>query len=436
MRGLLRAVAVDAGALRESPPFRRLWIGQAISLVGRQITTVAVPFQVYVLTRSPLAVGAIGIAQAVPLIVASLWAGVVADRVDRRRILLLTQLGLAGCSALFAGGALLRHPPLAGIYAVVAVAAGIAAVDAPTRTAIIPNLVRPARLTGALSLNMAMFETALIAGPALAGVVIARLGLAAAYSLDVATFAASMLAVVLLPPQLPRAGVHEPPAQALRRGLRFARSQPVILGGFAMDLSAMIFGLPRALFPVLAATTFHVGVQGLGLLYAAPGAGAAVAALTTGWISRASALGRVIVLTIAVWGTAIVLFGFATAFWVALALLVVAGAADSLSAVCRNTIMQTIAPDDLRGRLTSVYFMVVVGGPYLGDIEAGGVASATTAQVSVVAGGVLSLLGLAAASLAFPAVWRYRARSRPEPAPVQEARASAAEAADVSASGS
>jgi MFS family permease len=431
MRGLFRAVAVDAGALRESRPFRRLWIGQAISLVGRQITTVAVPFQVYVLTRSPLAVGAIGVAQAIPLIGASLWAGVVADRVDRRTILLLTQLGLACCSALFAGGALLGHPPLAAVYAVVAVAAGIAAVDAPTRTAIIPNLVRPERLTGALSLNMAMFETALIAGPALAGLVIGRLGLAAAYGLDVATFGASTLALVLLPPQRPPAAEHDPPLLALRRGLRFARGQPVILGGFAMDLSAMIFGLPRALFPVLAATTFHVGVQGLGLLYAAPGAGAAVAALSTGWIGRATALGRVIVVTIAVWGAAVVLFGFATAFWLALALLVVAGAADSLSAVCRNTIMQTIAPDDLRGRLTSVYFMVVVGGPYLGDIEAGGVASATTAQVSVVSGGVLCLLGLGAACLAFPAVWRYRARVRAAPAPLQEARTSAAEAADL-----
>jgi MFS family permease len=411
MPGVLRAIAVDTGALRESKPFRRLWLGQAISLVGRQITTVAVPFQVYSLTRSALAVGGIGLAQAVPLISASLWAGVVADRVDRRKILLVSQFGLACCSALFAGGALIGHPPLAAIYVVVAVAAGIAAVDAPTRTAIIPNLVQPSRLTGALSMNMAMFETALIAGPALAGLVIARLGLAAAYGIDVATFAAALVSVLLLPPQRPKVTLHEPPLVALRRGLAFARRQPVILGGFAMDLSAMIFGLPRALFPVLAATTFHTGVQGLGFLYAAPGLGAAVAAMSTGWISRGRALGRVIVVTITIWGAAIIGFGFATSLWLALALLVIAGAADSLSAVCRTTIMQTIAPDELRGRLTSVYFMVVVGGPYIGDIEAGAVASATTAQISVVSGGVACLLGLAAAAIAFPAVWRYRARA-------------------------
>jgi len=412
MRNLVRAVAVDAGALRESQPFRRLWLGQLVSLAGRQITTVAVPFQVYQLTRSPLAVGGVGLAQAISLIAASLGAGAITDRLDRRRILLVTQVGLAVCSAALALGALSGHPPLAAIYAVVAVAAAIAAVDAPTRTAIIPNLVSADRLTGALSLNIALFQTTLVAGPALGGLIIARFGLPIAYTVDVATFAAALIAVALLPPQQPVAQPHEAPLAAIRRGLEFARHQPVILGGFAMDLAAMIFGLPRALFPVLAATTFHTGAVGVGLLYAAPGAGAVVAALSTGWISRARRLGRIIAIAIAVWGMAIIGFGFASTIAVALALLVVAGAADSVSAVCRTTIMQTIAPDDLRGRLTSVYFMVVVGGPYLGDIEAGAVATATTAQISVVSGGVLCLVGLVAASLSFPAVWHYRASAR------------------------
>jgi MFS family permease len=412
MPGLLRAVAVDAGALRESKPFRRLFLGQSISLVGRQITTVAVPYQVYVLTRSALAVGAIGLAQAIPLISSSLLSGAVTDRIDRRKILLVTQLGLACCSGLFALGAVMGHPPLFAIYLVVAATAAISAFDAPTRTAIIPGLVRPERLAGALSLNIALFQTALVAGPAVGGLIIARLGLPAAYAIDVATFGAALVAVVLLPPQLPKAQQHEAPLVAIRRGLSFARREPVILGGFAMDLSAMIFGLPRALFPVLAATTFHTGVQGLGLLYAAPGAGAAIAALTTGWTRHVRRLGGVIVVTIAIWGAAIIGFGFANALWIALLLLVVAGAADSLSAVCRTTILQTIAPDELRGRLTSVYFMVVVGGPYLGDMEAGAVASATTAQISVVSGGALCIVGLALATLAFPAVWRYVSPAR------------------------
>jgi len=411
MRRLLRAVAVDAGALRESRPFRRLWLSQSISLVGRQITTVAVPYQVYTLTRSAFAVGAIGIAQVIPLVTVSLGSGAITDRVDRRKILLATQFGLACCSALLAVGAWLGRPPLLGVYLVVAAAAGVSALDAPTRTAIIPGLVSAERLPGALSLNIALFQTALVAGPALGGLVIAHLGLPVAYLLDVATFIAALVGVVLLPAQRPTARQHDPPLAAIRRGLAFARGQPVILGGFAMDLCAMVFGLPRALFPTLAATLFHTGAQGLGLLYAAPAAGAVAAALTTGWISRVRRLGAVIVVTIAIWGVAIVAFGFATSFWVALGLLLVAGAADSLSAVCRSTILQTIAPDELRGRLTSVYFMVVVGGPYLGDVEAGAVAAATSAQISIVSGGVLCIAGLVAAAYAFPAVWRYRAAS-------------------------
>ncbi len=415
IRRAFQAVAVDTGAWRESPPYRRLWTGQLVSLLGRQVTTVAVPFQVYALTRSPLAVGAIGLVQAVPLVTASLGSGAITDRLDRRRILMVTQLGLALTSGLLAVGALLGSPPLFAIYIVVACAAAFAAVDSPTRTAIIPNLVSARSLTGALALNMAMFDTTLVAGPAIGGVVIAHVGLALAYTLDVVSFAASFAAVVLLPSQRPHAEHHDPPLLAIRNGLRYARSQPVILGGFAMDLAAMIFGMPRAVFPVLAVATFHAGAQGLGLLYAAVGAGALVASLSTGWISRATRLGRIIVVAITVWGAAVIAFGFVTLFWLALLLLVVAGAADSFSAVCRTTILQSIVPDHLRGRMTSVYFMVVVGGPYIGDIEAGAVANAWTAQVSIVSGGVLCLAGLAAAALAFPAVWAFRMRRGAEP---------------------
>ena len=405
---LLRTVAVDARALRESQPFRRLFFGQMISLVGRQITVVAVPFQVYSLTRSPLAVGLLGIVQAVPLIGGSLAGGAIADRFDRRRVLLVTQVGLGCCSGLLALGALMGHPPLLGIYAVVAIAALFGSVDSPTRTAIIPNMVGNDRLAGALSLNIVLFDTGLIAGPAIGGVVIAHLGLPAAYSVDVLTFSAALIAVALLPPQGRSSTERERPVAAVLRGLSFARHQPVILGGFAMDLAAMIFGLPRAVFPVLAATTFHAGAQGLGLLYSAPGVGAVVAALLSGPVTRSRRLGRIIVVAISIWGVAIIVFGYVGTLWVALVLLAIAGGADSFSAVCRNTIMQRIAPNELRGRLTSLYFMVVTGGPYLGDVEAGAVANAFGAEVAIVTGGALCLLGLGAAALAFPAVWRYR----------------------------
>src|SRR5580704_5653263 len=402
-----RMLAVDARSLRESQPFRRLWFGQLISMVGRQITLVAVPYQVYSLTHSALDVGLLGIVQVVPLICGSLGGGAIADRFDRRRVLIVTQLGLALCSALLALGAFAGHPPLLEIYAVVALAALVGAVDAPTRTAIIPNLVGVERLAGALSLNVVLFQTTLVAGPAIGGLVIAHLGLPAAYSVDVVTFGAALAAVALLPPQGHWSTERERPLASIVRGLSFARRQPVILGGFAMDLAAMIFGLPRAVFPVLAATTFHAGAQGLGLLYAAPGCGAVTAALASGAVSRSRRLGRIIVIAIAAWGVAIIGFGFTRTLWFALLLLAVAGGADAFSAVCRSTIMQRIAPNELRGRLTSPHFMVVNGGPNLGDLETGVVANAFGAEVAIITGGALCLVGLGAAAVAFPSVWRY-----------------------------
>lgn len=415
----LTGVAVDIGALRESKPFRRLTAGQLVSLVGRQITTVAVPYQVYTTTGSPVLVGLLGLAQVVPLISVSLAGGIIPDRVDRRRLLLVTQALLALCSLALLVGAL-AHPPVVFVFVVVALASSVAALDSPTRTAIVPNLVSPGRLAGALSLNIAMFQTSLVAGPALGGIVIAHLGLAGAYLVDVASFTASMLAVWLIPAQPPHSTVREPVIAALRRGFAFIRRRRVILGTYAMDLSAMIFGLPRAVFPVLATATFHSGAQGLGYLYAAPGVGAVLAALSSGWLSRSSRLGRVVVVSVAVWGLAIIAFGFVTSLWIGLVWLAVAGAADSISAVCRNTIQQTLTPDELRGRLTAAYFMVVVGGPFIGDFEAGLVAGTTSARVSVVSGGVLSLVGLVAAAVAFPQVWNHRGRATDAPPAVAD----------------
>lgn len=400
---------MDTGALRESPAFRALFAGQLVSMVGRQVTVVAVPYQVYRMTHSAFAVGALGLVQVVPLISVALVAGTLADRIDRRRLLIVTQLLLGACSLLLALGAALGDPPLAALYLIVGLAAAFSAIDQPTRTAVVPNLVSPERLAGALSLNIALFTASMVAGPALGGLVLARFGLTTAYLVDVATFAAALAAVALLPAQPPRGARVESRLRAIARGLRFVRRQPAILGSFAMDLGAMIFGLPRAVFPVLAVTLFRSGPSGLGFLYAAPGAGALLAALATGWVSRVRRQGRIIVAAIAVWGVAITAFGLADSLPVGLLLLAVAGAADGYSAVCRNTMMQTLTPDELRGRLTAVYFMVVVGGPFLGDLEAGSVAAIFNARVAVVSGGLLALAALAATSLLFPQVLRYRA---------------------------
>ena len=412
-------MALDTTALRESPPFRRLVAGQLVSMAGRQITTVAVPYQVYLLTRSPVLVGVVGLAQAVPLISVSLLGGGLTDRVDRRRLLLVTQFLLCLSSLALTLGAL-GHPPVIFVFLVVAAAACVAALDSPTRTAVLPNLVTPRQLPGALTVNMAVFSTTAIAGPALGGLLIARVGLSGAYLVDVASFSASLLAVYLLPPQPPTNTRRENPIEALQRGWAFLRTQPVITGGYVMDLSAMIFGLPRAVFPVLVVTKLHSGPQGLGLLYSAPAVGAIVATLLSGAVARSTRIGRVVVVSIVCWGLAIIGFGFSPYLWLGLGCLAVAGGADALSAVGRNTMMQTLTPDELRGRLTAAYYMVVVGGPYVGDLEAGVVAGLASPQISVVSGGVLCLLGLASATARFPQVWRYRQRSHEVTAPPLE----------------
>ncbi|MDB5114360.1 MAG: hypothetical protein JWL78_1430 [Chloroflexi bacterium] len=405
----LRGLALDLTPLRASRDFRLLWSGQLVSTMGRQVTAVAVPYQVYQLTGSTLAVGLLGLVQMVPLILCSLIGGAVADAVDRRRLLLASNSLLALCSLLYVAGAVHGHPPLAALYAVSAVAAGLSAVDQPARSATVPNLVPREQLPAAVALMFGLFQAALIVGPAVGGLVIARLGLGAAYLVDVLSFGAAITAVALIGPQPPRHERREPPLRAIRSGLRFARRQPVILAGFAIDLDAMIFGMPRALFPALAASSFHTGPSGLGLLYAAPGAGAVAAILVTGWLGRVRRLGRVVIGAVAMWGVAIAGFGLVGSLPVALALLAVAGAADSVSAVCRSTMLQTLTPDHLRGRMSATYSMVVMGGPYAGDVEAGAVAAAWGPRVSVVSGGLLCVLGAGLVAAAFPALHRYSA---------------------------
>jgi MFS family permease len=407
----LRGLAVDVTPLRTSRDFRLLWSGQLVSTMGRQITAVAVPYQVYRLTGSTLDVGLLGLAQGVPLVICSLAGGAVADAVDRRRLLLVTTSLLAVCSALYAAGALHGHPPLASLYVIAGVAAGLGAFDQPARSATVPNLVPREQIAPAVALMFGLFQVSLVAGPAVGGLIIGRAGLGAAYLVDVVSFGAALAGTALISPQPPRRERVEPPLRAIRTGLSFARRQPAILSGFAIDLDAMIFGMPRALFPALAAGVYHTGPSGLGLLYAAPGVGAVAAVLATGWLGRARRLGRVVIGAVAVWGLAITGFGLVGSLPLAVALLAVAGGADSVSAVCRSTMLQTLTPDHLRGRMSATYSMVVMGGPYAGDVEAGAVAAAWGPRIAVVSGGLLCVLGAGIIALAFPALHRFRADS-------------------------
>ncbi len=430
---LLGAVATDLTPLRQHRDYRLLWGGNLVSVVGRQITIVALPYQVFLLTRSSLAVGAIGLVQLVPLVALSLMGGAIADRFDRRVILVLDNLGMAGCSLALCLGAFGHWSTLPYLYVVAGLSSAFSAVDQPTRTATIPNLVSTENLPSAIALNISAFTITVIVGPAVGGVIVATAGLGTAYLVDVVTFAATIAAALAIAPQPPRGARREPVLRSIREGLAFTFRQRIVLGGYALDLVAMVFGMRRALYPVLATSIYKEGAVGLGLLSSAMGVGAMLAALTSGWVSRTRWLGRVVVVMVAGWGLTVIALGLAPSLWWALGALALGGATDSWSAVARSTALQLVTPDRLRGRVSAVFSMVVVGGPSLGDIESGTVASAFSPATSIVSGGITVLVGVGLIRATMPELWRYRA-SRGEleraevvsgPADVEDAAAEA-----------
>ena len=401
-------ILLDTAPLRLDRDYRWLWAGQAVSGIGTQVTRLALPYQVYVLTGSTLAIAALTAFQLVPILMFSLGAGSVADAVDRRRLLLVTQVGLMACSAALVLLALTPAPPLIALFVVAFIAAGLSSIDQPARSSSVPRLVPPERLPAAIALGQLNFQIASVIGPAIAGVLIATVGLAGAYALDVLSFAASFVGLLAISPIAPLATAARPGLAAIREGLRFALSRRVILSTFVIDLDAMIFGMPTSLFPVLALDVFHAGPTGLGLLGAAPAVGALLGALLSGWVSSVRRVGQAVIVAVAIWGVAIALFGLSTfSFLLALGFLAIAGAADVLSAVFRSTIIQLAAPDELRGRVSSIHILVVTSGPRLGDIEAAAAAAIIGAQASVVSGGILCVIGVAVVAKLFPELGRH-----------------------------
>ncbi len=406
--GRLRTMAVDTGPLRHSRDYRLLALGGFVSGLGTQVTLVALPYQVYVLTGSSFAVGLIGLAELVPLATLSLVGGALADRTERRRLLMIAQIVQLSTSALLAAGAALGPPPVAALYVIAGVAAAASAVDRPTRTAIIPSIVEPREVQPAVAFNYGLAQLTMVVGPAVGGIVIAAAGLRFAYTLDVITFGAMVTAVGLMRRQQPPPGeVGESFLRAVRSGLRFAGGRGELMGSFAADILAMTFGMPRALFPALSLTLYHSGATGVGLLYAALSFGATVSAFSTGWIAHMRRLGRIVVIAIAGWGVAVTLAGLTHTLAVAMVCLAVAGAADSVSAVCRSSILLMATPDGMRGRMSAIYTLVVTGGPRLGDVESGSVAALIGARAAVASGGILCIVGLVPIVAAFPAFWRY-----------------------------
>ncbi|MGW4648480.1 MFS transporter [Kitasatospora sp. NPDC004289] len=411
---LRRSAFADLSPLREHPDYRRLWTGQAVSAIGQQMTAVAVSVQVFQLTESTFATGLVGLFSLVPLVVLGLFGGAIADTVDRRLLGLFGSAGLAVTSAVLAVQALLdlRSVPL--LYAMVAVQAGFFALSSPARSAMIPRLVPSHQLPAANALGSMSMNLGTTVGPLVGGLLIGTLGVQSAYLVDTVAFSGVLYAMWRLPAMLPGDGTSASGTAKKRAsvldGLRFLRSRPNLRTSFVADLIAMILASPRALFPAIAVGVYHGGPGTVGLLVTAAAAGALTGALFSGWVSRVHRHGTAIIAGVAAWGLAIAAFGLTTHLWLGLLALAAAGAADSVSMIFRNTILQVGAPDDMRGRLQGVFIVVVAGGPRLGDFFAGTTASLTSTTTALLIGGLACIAAVLLLAALRPAFLHYDAR--------------------------
>ena len=423
----LPRVTADLSALRSSRDLRLLVLGNVVSGMGTQAALVALPYQLYVQTGSALLTGLLGAAELVPLVSMSLLGGALADRADRRRLLLADQVALVAVAGALCAAALAGEPPVWLLYVLGGLLAGFGAIQNVTRSSIVPNLVAPEHMRSALAVNFGLYQLTMVVGPGIGGLLISAGGVETAYAVDAVSCLAMVGAVLSMAPQLPKGDIAErlPIRRSIAEGLRFVRRSRALMGSFAIDLMAMTFGMPRALFPVLAVSVYHAGAAGTGVLFAAVSAGATVAALTTRWLEHVRRLGLIVIGAVAVWGLAIALAGLAGGLWAAAALLAVAGAADSVSAVCRSVINQTVTPDAMRGRMSSVFSLVVTSGPRLGDIESGTVASLTSPRISMTSGGLACIAGVGLIVLAFPELAAFDATTTGEIAPAETAPAAA-----------
>ncbi len=412
-------IFADLTPLRVSAPYRRLWAGLGISNVGQQMTSVAVGLQVYDLTKSSFMVGLVGLFQLIPLIGCGLYGGTLSDAFDRRLVGLISALGLWGCSILFMLQSALSINSVGVLFLVVAVQSSFFAVGNPARQAIIPRLVPKEMLPAANALSMITWNIGFTLGPLIGGLVIAAFGtVSAAYVIDVVAFAIVVWAMWRLPslPPILIAGDVRPRAGwgAVKEGFVFLKGKRNLQMSFYEDIIAMVFGMPRALFPAIAAQWYGGSMREvamvLGFLAAAPAVGALLSSIFSGPLGAVRAQGRWVIISIVVWGSTIAAFGMVRWLPLALLLLMIAGAADNVSAIFRTTIMQSATPDEYRGRLQGIFTVVVAGGPRLGDVEAGAVAAVAGEAFSVISGGVMCVVLALGLGRAIPSFWKYDAR--------------------------
>jgi MFS family permease len=404
------ALLLDVTPLRASRDFRLLWTGQAVSFVGTTITMAALPYQVFQETRSSVAVGLLGMAQLVPLLVFSLFGGALADAIDKRRLLITVDLISLACATALAANAALDSPQVWLLYVLGATSSGVFAVSYPTTRSLLPLLLGPELRPAGYALQATYGSFGMMAGPALGGALIAAFGLTTAYFVDVLTYALSLVAFVRLSPAPPVPGAARASPASILEGLRFLRGHRVVLSVFAIDLLAMVFGMPRALFPALS-ERLGGGATLYGLLLSAVAAGAFLASIASGWTGRVRRQGRAVIVAVAVWGAAVAVAGLLRAPVPVLALLVVAGAADMISGVFRSAVAADVTPDELRGRVSGVEIAVYAGGPVLGDVEAGVVGGLLGVRFAIVSGGLACLVGAIAFAVLVPSFAGYVRRS-------------------------
>jgi MFS family permease len=378
------------------------------------VTFVALPYQCFVLTHSTVAVGLLGAAEFVPIALLALVGGALADAFDRRRLIQLAELGSLVVAAGLIANAALRAPHVWVLFAAAALLAATTAIRRPPLDALVPRLVERDELKAAAAVHWSLADAAQLSGPAIAGVTIATLGFTAAYVVDAVTFLAALgsLALIRTPP--PATDSERPSLRGVLEGIRYARSRPEIVGTYVVDMNAMFFGIPLALFPALSQR--YGGAAVVGLMYAAPSAGSMLATLTSGWARGVHRHGRAIVLAAVGYGLAIIGFGLSGALWLALLFLALSGAADAISGLFRGVIWNETIPDALRGRLAGLEMISWSSGPTLGNVEAGAAAALVGLRASVVLGGALCVGGCAAIGAALPAFWRYDARAAALPA--------------------
>jgi predicted MFS family arabinose efflux permease len=407
-----KRLLVDITPLRQSPPFRRLLAGSTFSAVGTSMTAFAVTLQVYDITHSPFAVGAIGIARMAPMLTIGLLGGSLADGVDRRRLVLVTTTCLAVTSAGLAAQAFAGLRLLWLLYGLVAVQSALSAINTPAQQTFLPRLLQPGQLTAGLALNRLSFQLMLIAGPALAGLITAATGnLRTCYLADTVSFAAALYGVAGLPAMPPRDERARPGLRAVAAGMSLIRRSQVLAGAFITDLNATVFGLPVALFPAINAERFGGSASTLGLFTAAIGVGGLVSSVFSGPAEHISRQGLAMLCSASVWGAAFAGFALAPSLWLALSLLAVAGAADTFTVVFRSAIVQSVTPEQFRGRVLAVDYVIGAGGGEIGNLEAGAVGSLASPTIGAVSGGLAAIAGTIAIGLALPSFTAYRQHS-------------------------